>query len=125
TNKEKIMGDTNTIIGATIKIDAGNSSAAIKGVNKDLNDVRGSLKETGSAAATVSKQIGDSGGSFGKLKEQMSALPGPLGEAGEGVGKLSQAFKALLANPVVLVITAIVAALTLLYKAFTNTFAGG
>jgi hypothetical protein len=119
------MGDTNTIIGATIKIDTGNSNAAIQSVNKELNEVRGNLSATGSAASATSKAIGDSGGSFGKLKEQMSALPGPLGQAGEGVGKLSSAFKALLANPVVLVITAIVAALTLLYKAFTNSFEGG
>lgn len=61
---------------------------------------------------------------FTKIKEGLSSLPGATGAAGESVGKLDSQFKALLANPVVLIIAAIVAALALLYKAFTNTFEG-
>jgi hypothetical protein len=61
---------------------------------------------------------------FAKIKEGLGQLPGAAGEAGEGVSKLHAKFNALLANPIVLIITAIVAALALLYKAFTNTFEG-
>jgi hypothetical protein len=46
-------------------------------------------------------------------------------KAGEGVDGLGAKFRILLANPVVLVLTAIVAVLALVYKAFTNTFEGG
>lgn len=119
------MSDSNQIVGATLQVDTGNSNANIKEVNKNLTDVKAGLKDTGNQASVTGKQVGESSSSFSNLKEQMSALPGPLGEAGEGVNKLSATLKALLANPVVLVLAAIVAVLTLMYKAFTNTFEGG
>lgn len=113
------------IIAASLQVNTGTSNTNIKEVNKNLKDVKGSLSEAGAAGKLAGKDIEATGGSFGKLKDQMSALPGPLGAAGDGVGKLNTSFKALLANPVALVIVAIVAALALLYKAFTNTFEGG
>ena len=112
------------IIAATIQVDTGNSNANIKEVNKNTTELNSNLKDTGAAASDAGKSVEESTGSFGKLKSQMSALPGPLGAAGSGVSKLSAAFKALLLNPVVLVITAIVGALALLYKAFTSTNEG-
>jgi hypothetical protein len=118
------MSDTQ-IIAATIQVDTGSSNANILAVNKNLTDVKSNLKDTGATAANTGKAIEGSTGSFGKLKEQMTALPGPLGAAGEGVNKLSLTFKALLANPIVLLIAAVVAGLALLYKAFANTFGGG
>jgi len=57
--------------------------------------------------------------------QSMTGLPGPLGSAAQGVKGLGTAFKALLANPVVLVISGIVAALAGLFKAFTSTKEGG
>jgi len=118
------MPDTQ-IVAASLSVDVGSSSANIKEVNKNLTDVKTSLKDTGAIASDTGKAIEGSSGSFGKLKDQMSGLPGPLGQAGEGVNKLSSAFKALLLNPVVAVIAAIVAGLALLYAAFKNTFEGG
>lgn len=114
-----------TIIAATVSVDTAGASANIKGFNEDVNKAKTSLGDIGTVTDKTSKQVDGAGGSFGKLKSQMSSLPGPLGQAGEGVNKLSTAFKALLANPVGLIILAIVAALALLYKAFTNTFEGG
>lgn len=58
------------------------------------------------------------------LETQLDALPGPLGQATAGVKKFGKSFKALLANPIVLLIAAIVAALARLFKAFTKTTAG-
>ena len=118
------MADTK-VIAATLQVDTGSSNANIKEVNKNLSDVKTSLKETGSAAATTGKSVEESSGSFTKLKQGMSSLPGPLGAASSGVAGLGKAFLALLANPIVLLIAAIVAGLALLYKAFTNTFEGG
>lgn len=62
--------------------------------------------------------------STSKLDNQLGQLPGPLGKAQQGVQGLSKAFKAMLANPVVLAIAALVAALAGLFKAFTKTQAG-
>lgn len=113
------------IIAATLSLETGNAPGELKEFNKGVSNVKENLKDTGATALKTGKDVDTSTGSFKNLKGQMSALPGPLGQAGEGVNKLSSAFKALLANPVVLVIAAIVAGLALLYKAFTNTFEGG
>lgn len=58
------------------------------------------------------------------LGEKFSSIPGPIGQVAQGVKGLGTAFKALIANPVGLVIAAIALALTTLYKAFTSTKAG-
>lgn len=119
------MGDQKVIVAATVQVDAGNSNEVIKSLNKSTGELKGSLNEATKSAGAAGKAMGESSGSFGKLKEQIAGVPGPLGQAGEGVGKLNTAFKALLANPIVLILTLIVGALGLLYKAFTNTFEGG
>ena len=110
------MSDINIV--GSLKVDTGDSAAKIGGV-------KGAVNETGEALGKASGNAVASTGHFSKLKDSIGSLPGPLGQAGEGVGKLGGAFKALLANPVGLVILAIVAALAALYKAFTNSFEGG
>ena len=115
----------NQIIAATIQVDTGNSNANVQELNKSTDSLQSKLDVLTEKNKLAGKTADETGGNFGKLKDQMSALPGPLGKAGEGVDKLGSAFKALLANPVVLVIAAIVAGLAFLYKAFTNTFEGG
>jgi hypothetical protein len=62
--------------------------------------------------------------STGQLEKGLGDVPGPLGKVQQGVRGLSKAFKALLANPIVLILAAIVAALAALFKAFTKTQAG-
>jgi hypothetical protein len=56
-------------------------------------------------------------GALGKFR----MMPGALGQAAGGVQRLGMAFKALLANPIVLIISAVVGAFTLLIKAFKNS----
>lgn len=142
------MADSNQVIGATVQVDsssvkeASKSTAELKANIKDLQkqfdaqkvgsaeqvEAYKKLKTAQDDLAQSTKNVAEaaeSGGvHFGELREKISGMGGPLGEASEGVGKLNLSFKALLANPVVLVITAIVGALALLYKAFTNTFEG-
>lgn len=77
---------------------------------KGLKEVETSMDKVGGKTAGLSKGLGE--------------LPGPLGKAKQGVGALSKAFKALLANPIVLLIAGIVAGLAALFKAFTKTQAG-
>jgi chemotaxis protein histidine kinase CheA len=109
------------IIAATISVDTGNANEEVKELNKNVNALDNSLEDTSKSAATTGKTIDGTTGNFGKLKDQMGALPGPLGAATKGVEGVGSAFKALLANPIVLLIAAIVAALAALYKAFTST----
>jgi hypothetical protein len=116
---------SNQIIGATVQVDTKGAQSNVKGLKKDLADVKGELKATGAAAAGAGKDIGGATTHFSNIKNQLSTMPGALGSAASGVGTLSSAFRALLANPIGLVLTAIVGTLTLLYKAFTNTFEGG
>jgi len=106
-----------TIVAATLQVDTGNSNANIKEVNQNLDQTQKALAGTTSSVKTSQT-------AFGNLKTQMSALPGPLQEATAGVDSLSASFKAMLANPIVLVIVAIVGALAFLYKSFTNTSEG-
>ena len=61
----------------------------------------------------------------GNYGSALAGLPGPMGQAVSGVQRLSMAFKALLLNPVVLVISAIVAAIAGLVAAFKSTDKGG
>lgn len=119
------MGAFDTIVAATVQVDTTTANANVVDLNKNLGTTKTALADVGGTAKTTTTAVTETGGSFGKLKDQISAVPGPIGNATDGVNKLSAAFKAMLANPVVLVITAIVGALAFLYKAFTNSFEGG
>lgn len=138
----------NQVIGATLKVDSASAVAAsksvvdlksnIKDLQKAFEQTKGGTQEQVTAyknlkaaqddlaktQKNLNQTVSQGSDNFGKIREQIGGMGGGLGVASEGVGKLGAAFKALLANPVVLVITAIVGALALLYKAFTNTFEG-
>lgn len=94
-----------------VQVDTGNSTQQVDKLNE-------SLKETGAIGQNAQK-------SSQGLGEKLAGIKGPVGQAVQGVQGLGSAFKALMANPIVLLISAIVAALTGLYKAFTSTKAGG
>jgi len=85
---------------------------------KDLGKAEDALEKTGQAITeTKNAQKG--------LGSQLAGAPGIVGQVVKSVQGLGMAFKALLANPVVLVISLIVGALAGLFKAFTSTKAGG
>lgn len=113
-----------TIIAAKISVETGEASANVKGFNSDVNAAKDSLDSISGTAGKTSGAISGASGSFGKLKQSITSIPGPVGQAAQGVQGLGTAFKALLANPVGIVLTAIAGILTLLYKGFTNTFEG-
>jgi len=135
----------NKIIAASVQVD---TDAATKNMLKLKGTVEDLRKEFKAAAAGSDEQLAaykrlkaaedelakanqklneankETTGHFGKIKEGISAIPGATGAAGKGVAELDTQFKALLANPIGLIIAAIVVALVALYKAFTNTFEG-
>ena len=59
------------------------------------------------------------------IGEKLAGIKGPVGQAVQAVQGFGKSLTVLAANPVVLTITAITAALGLLYKAFTSTDEGG
>lgn len=135
------MADTQ-IIAASLTV---NSEEAVKNVLKLKGTVEELRKEFKKAEAGSQEQLDalkklksaeedlakanqqlntsnkDTATHFSKIKAGIGELPGATGAAGKGVADLHGKFRALLANPIVLIIAAIVGALTLLYKAFTST----
>lgn len=106
----------------------------IGGMNKKLNDLQKELQETEVGSDAFNKLQGEIDEVSDKLNEAkngqagftdtLGEAPGAVGGVTKSVKGLGTAFKALLANPVVLVITLIVGALTALFKAFTSTKEG-
>ena len=76
----------------------------------ELNDLQDNLDKSGQKGAA----FGDS----------MASLPGPAGDAGNAIKGMGDAFKAMLANPVVLVIAAIVGVFLLMKKSMESTAEG-
>lgn len=64
---------------------------------------------------------GDARRNVGNYQSALDGLPGPLGRATSSIKMMSKSLAALIANPVVLVITAIIGILAVLFKAFKST----
>lgn len=118
-NVLKLKGTVEELRKEFKKAEAGSDEqlAALKKLNAAEQDLAKSQK-------ALSESNEKTAGNFSKIKDGISQLPGAAGEAGKGVEGLNLKFKQLLANPIGLILTAIVLALTALYKAFTNTFEG-
>jgi hypothetical protein len=112
------------IIAAKVSVDTGNSNQNLKEVNESSKATAASLDKLSATAKNTGKDIDVSSNKFNNLKNTISSVPGPVGQSVAGINTLQSAFKALLANPIGLIITGIVLAFTALYKIFTNTFEG-
>lgn len=89
----------------------------VRKITVDTSEAVESLESLDQATQSVDE-------STAGLDQQLEGMPGPLGKASQGVTALGKTFKALLANPIVALIAAIVAGLALLFKAFSKTQAG-
>lgn len=100
----------------------------LKTTETDLKSVNTALQQTQVETDKLnnkSKEASGFGKVFGDIKNVITGMvPGLKGAEG-GVNSLSTSFKALLANPVVLVVTGIVASLKFLYEAFQSSVEGG
>ena len=120
----KKLADLNKVIAEQKKVwkDSAIGSDEYKAAQEKLKtattEYNGILKEN-------QQQQSKSAGAFGLLKEKVGAISPAMGGAIQGTQGLGTAFKALLANPVGLVLLAIVGTLKLLYEWFANSFAGG
>ena len=90
-----------------------NAEQASRGINT-LND---SLETTSTRQRQATSNTRN-------LQQSFEDLPGPIGNTVSGFKSLLKSMWALVANPIGLVLTAIVLALTTLFKAFTSTKAG-
>lgn len=118
-----------------ISVDTGNSSQSvnemldkIKQTKAALKDAKVGSEEYKQAQAQLEKQqkelnqtLDKSSGSFGKLKDTLGGIVPGLDAASQGAASLGKQLWLLVANPIVAIIAGIVAALTLLYKAFAST----
>lgn len=131
------MADVN--IGAKISVDTGSTTKSISEMQGEIkklstemkNAKLGSeeyekaslkLKEAQSALANSTKEKTSS---FGLLKEQLKGTVPVVDSVSNSVVGFGKQLWALAANPIVLILVAIVGALKFLYEAFTYTVEGG
>lgn len=113
----KLMGDGFTTNAKGVRV----LSAEYQKQSKVVADAKASLDQFGKGVNDNRLNVG----SYGEAIQQAFGGVSPvMGRAAGGVKALSTAFKALLANPIVLLIAAIVAALVALFKAFKSTDSG-
>lgn len=104
-----------------------NMEETIADLNKKISDTPIDTKEFKKLTKDL-KQV-ESQYEGAKMKSQgftdsLADSPGIMGQVGKGIKGVNTAFKALLANPIVLFITLLVGALTAVYKAFASTKEG-
>jgi hypothetical protein len=119
------MADDLENIKITFDTNADDVKKSTDSLNASVEKNISTNQKLGKSNKDVKKTQDDVSKSSGQQKASFEDLGGGIGQAIQSVKGLSKAFLALLANPVVLVITAIVGAVTLLFKAFTSTKAGG
>jgi hypothetical protein len=126
-------------IGAKITIDASGAARSTSEVTVEMkklkdavNDAKLGSQEYVDAQAALSKAQGELAqatgtqqSAFAALKDQLTSTVPALGGVEEGASSLGKELLVLAANPIVLMLAAIVAALAFLYEAFTYSVEGG
>jgi len=93
----------------------------MEGLDENSKEYADAQKKVVSTTNEMNASVAKSGGTFGQLKSVLGGVvPGFEGASGRAAG-LGKQLWLLVANPIVAIIVGIVAALALLYKAFTST----
>ena len=95
----------------------------MKGVNLDMKEVVKQTKEATVATQSLNQAVAETGSKssgFKAIKDTVVNLVPGLKSAEGGVNALGNSFKMLLANPIILIITGIVASLKFVYEAFQS-----
>ena len=93
-----------------------NNQAAVTLINK-IGSTDKALKQMDQGMGVYTRNVGNYASAF-------EAIPGPIGDAASGVEGFGKSLMGLLANPIVAIVAGIVAAFTLLIKAFKSTDEG-
>jgi len=121
-----------------ISVDTGNTQKSVNEMLESIKQTKAALKdakvgseEYKNAQAQLKKQteelnktMDQNSGSFSKLKNTLGQVVPGLDAAADGAAGFGKQLWLLVANPIVAIIAGIVAALALLYKAFTSTNEG-
>ena len=108
-----------------VKVDTKQAQKSLKQLEKSIEGVSESTeKDVKELNTSVSSMTDSFSEGISEIGDSFGALGAPLASAKAGVASLGKGFRALLANPVVLIVAAIVAGITALYKAFTRTEEG-
>ena len=87
-----------------------------------INDINNQLKSMDASIGNYQRNVGNYSSAFtdglAKMGEKFAALNNPMSLAKKGVSSLNGAFKALIANPIGAIITAVVVAVKALVNAF-------
>ena len=95
-----------------------------KELEKNTNDIFQEMKALQEATGKHVLSVGDYEKGTSKLLSRLEQMPGALGNSANGVRGLGVQFKALLANPIVLLIATLVGGITALFAAFQKTERG-
>jgi hypothetical protein len=115
--KMTLLSEAGKLVSGAFKV--ANDTLKVFGI--DTEKIGNSARKT---FQSLKKPLDDLSESFEKTGKELQDIPGPIGRVAQGVAGLGKALKILLANPIIAIIAGIVAALGLLYKAFTSTKAG-
>lgn len=93
-------------------------------LSKEVDNAKKGLDAFGKGIHDNRLNVGNYSEAIDGALSKFSAMPGPVGQAATAVKGFGATMKALLLNPIVLVITALIAALTGLFKIFKSTSEG-
>lgn len=93
-------------------------------LNAESLELTNTIKEQEEATGNHTRTVGDYGTAFDDLGGSISSVSPAAGKAVQGISGMSTAFKAMLANPVVLMIAAIVLAVQTMLVWFKRTEEG-
>ena len=103
---------------------ATNDESERQKIGEKINDINDKLKDMDESIGVYSRNVGNYASAFTgglkKIGEKFAALNNPMALAKKGVVALNGAFKALIANPIGAVITAIVVTVKALVAAFKS-----
>lgn len=91
---------------------------------KESKEIRDEMNRLQTETGNTSLNVGNYKESIKEALGEMNSFGGVSGVVVDGVGSISKAFKALLANPIVFILSAIVAALAALGNAFARSERG-
>ena len=93
-------------------------------LEKQTKEIYEEMKRLQEATGKHTLSVGDYKKGWSGVTDQLSEVPGAAGGAASGLKGVSASMKALLANPIVLVLAAIIGSLYALYNLFAKTKAG-
>ncbi len=109
------------VIELVVKTNASQVAQDVNKISTASKDAQTNVTNLGTASTETTAKMGG----FKDIKQAVTNLVPGLGAAEGGVMKLGAQFTKLLANPIVLLIAAIVASLKLVYEAFQSNVQGG